>query len=685
MKDILKEIISDFYLVTEMARAKGSRDTKPRASRGSKQVATKGDAIVPDGLYAGTGGNYYRDIKKTQYAGRVTGTGADRKWIAVDVEPKRGRGRPSKQAAPQPTPTPTAQPTPKLKTPTPKSEPITDKSLADKIAALAGKKFVDSKLAKELASALKSDDKQAVKTVIQKYKLRIDKHGKLVGPGTGSARKIIGDDNQKLATALDKHLRGNFGLQLPNEYIGVVQSSATTFMPTTMYTGALRLDIQNLQNGVSIDGIEITTTDETTINARINEIVDRVRELRAELDKEFTPEFEQRLREYIKARFEKSNHNVKYLQELTSGKNQLLAYKFVGQDGKDLMAAKLSEAISATDIDNTIKSQILTAVETMRTADRKSFDAAYEQFKNAAEGTPIGDSIKYIAETITAMRTITGGGVAYIPKSASFKLADIVSIGKDPLSGNIEPKQIIIDMDEESLTSAARSVKEGMGSGSGNLEKIKNSEFNTDVDGSSYPDVVEDLTDLCGMRDEIFTSGGKQADIAAQKKLMQYIGKYQQMIVAYYGLEKQLPADEAQQIKYIYNLLSFGKALGCGKDGTVVPDGRADKKGMTPVPFSQATKNANGHQWRAWSVLGKITDAIHNKSVRIQFYDTIRFNGKITVADGIRRFSKMQSQPLKKELGMRNVPTGYTRPDQQLNAFTVPASIEETRNGNPCT
>jgi hypothetical protein len=190
------------------------------------------------------------------------------------------------------------------------------------------------------------------------------------------------------------------------------------------------------------------------------------------------------------------------------------------------------------------------------------------------------------------------------------------------------------------------------------------------------------------MRDEIFTfggkNGGKNVDAAAEQKLNQFIGKYQSMIVAYYGLENQLPADESQQIKYIYNLLSFGKALGCGKNGTIVPDHSADIKGTDPEPFKSGSSR-NGRQWRAWSVLGKITDAIHNKSVRAQFYDTVRFNGKITVADGIRRFSKMESQHLKKTAEPKNAPPGYTRPDSHLNAFTIPSSIEDTRNGNPCT
>jgi hypothetical protein len=103
MKDILKEIISEFYLITE---GKG-KDIKPRAKRGSNPVLTKGDGVVPSGLW-GSGRYYYKDKGLVQYAGTVDGTGEDRTWVPAAVRPKPASGRKSKNSAPtiKPTATP---------------------------------------------------------------------------------------------------------------------------------------------------------------------------------------------------------------------------------------------------------------------------------------------------------------------------------------------------------------------------------------------------------------------------------------------------------------------------------------------------------------------------------------------------------------------------------------------------
>jgi hypothetical protein len=119
MKDILKEIISHFYSLDEMARTKGAKDNKPRVRgpnkpKGDKVVPgsskqTKGDKVVPNGLYGGTGGNYYKDAQLTQHVGTVSGTGNNRKYTPVGVAPEPASGRKSKPSTPtiKPTATPT--------------------------------------------------------------------------------------------------------------------------------------------------------------------------------------------------------------------------------------------------------------------------------------------------------------------------------------------------------------------------------------------------------------------------------------------------------------------------------------------------------------------------------------------------------------------------------------------------
>ena len=217
---------------------------------------------------------------------------------------------------------------------------------------------------------------------------------------------------------------------------------------------------------------------------------------------------------------------------------------------------------------------------------------------------------------------------------------------------------------------------QGKGNASSNESKIENSEFETgEIDSVDCSTVQEDLLSLCRMRNEIFQPNDGDVPTEAKQKLLSTIQQYRPMIQAYYGLEVDMTDEQ------IYEFLSYGKELVCvdGKPAPALPN----KKTGEMKPYNQAS-SPNGNQWRAWSVLGKVTDAIHNRTVRYQFYDTIRYNGKITTADGIRRFSKMEAQHLKNKMNVKGKP-GFTKPDQELNAFTKPATVAETRNGNPCT
>ena len=168
------------------------------------------------------------------------------------------------------------------------------------------------------------------------------------------------------------------------------------------------------------------------------------------------------------------------------------------------------------------------------------------------------------------------------------------------------------------------------------------------------------------IKNTIFAGDGEEPSEEAKQQVMGYIQKYGPMVKAYFGFPEDMSDED------LYEALSYGRALECGPNGPQAPsDGRPFKEGQPGQPHSG--------KWRLWAVLGQVTEAIHNRTVEQQYYHTVRYdrNG-IKVADGIRTLSKMEVQPVKGK-------GSSGRPDSSQAAFTIPATMEEVRNGNPCT
>lgn len=570
-----------------------------------------------------------------------------------------------------------------------KTEPQAQVSKAtDVISALSKKidKIKDPRRKEVLQSvigALQSGDPTKIQEIVDKYELFISPEGKLKSKALGGSsdeQKLKGDDKDFARFIYD--LAKEAGVEIPgggdkaDVEADKPSSSVEQFKPSRTFSDKEpdKLDVEVTETGINVEGIEIEDISTEKAQQIEDNLVERARQRAQERGQEFTSENEDRIRAYVRKTIAATKHNILYLRKLAQSGQPLPAHQFQGDEGRQRIVDRLTDVVSRN-VPEGKREAVLTAIQKMGSAKTvREFNSAYEEFAKALKGTPANAGKKYLAETITALRVVALGGIALIPQSDSFPLADVLALRRSPITGEIDLDQLLVDIDEDQEITAAGSVKDGLGAGSGNVEKIENSRFNTGtVDGVDCKDVQQDLRDLCGMRGAIFqpTEDGNVPP-EAKKQLMDTISKYGPVIKSYYGLSEGMSDDE------LYEFLSFGRELAC-VDGQPQPT----PDGLAGNPYKKG-QSANGGQWRAWSVLGKITDAIHNRTVEQQYYHTVRYNGVIKVADGIRTLSKMKAQHLKNAANMKGK-DGFTRPDQELNGYTIPASIEEVRNGNPCT
>ena len=654
MSDILNELLTDIISLGE-ATPPNKKTSAPK---------TNAADIKPRSAKFTSGGRWYSDANFTNYVGRVVGG----KWVAATPKEKQAeREKQTQQLVQKPAADDTDSQT---------------QSIEKKISNTRNAVKKESLL--HLLKAIQSGDLNTLQDTINDLKLVISPEGKLKAKiYSGDDQKIAGDDREFARNVYD--LAKQVGVEIsggvPREDSEQEPPSklAERFKPSALFKNENldKLDLQTTDLGIVIEGTELNIVSDADITTAEDNWIERARQFKSSRGEEFTPEYEQNVRRYVRGIYAKANHNIRYMRKLAESGEELGTYEFRGEEGKDVIVKNLTTAITQYVGNQQQLTPILSALQKMKsTKGVREFNSAYEEFSTALQGTPIESSKKYIVESLTAIRTIATGGVAIIPNSDAFKLADVVSIRQNPFTGDLSISQFLVDIDEEQTVSAAGSVKQGRGNASSNEAKIENSEFKTgEVDGVDCSSVKEELLSLCKMRNEIFRPNDGDVPIEAKQKILTVIQKYIPMIQAYYGLEVDMTDEQ------IYEFLSYGKELVCvdGKPAPALPN----KKTGEMKPYNQAS-SPNGNQWRAWSVLGKVTDAIHNRTVRYQFYDTIRYNGKITTADGIRRFSKMEAQHLKNKMNVKGKP-GFTKPDQELNAFTKPATVAETRNGNPCT
>lgn len=649
MNDILNELITEIMSI-------GEARTAPKPTTGKEAEG------VPSGKYirgkfvydAPRGGNYLGQIKKV---------GGQSVFFAKDEDEKEKVAATKK--AQQPAQAPARKPAPQAQPPVDAQQTIGD--LETKTAALKQPK--KKALAQELLDAMKSGDAARIQKVINDNGIVMGSSGRLKFTGGDKA----GLADEQLSAKIFAVLKG-MGVTIPSR--GGAQAdtdakrvSAEEFKPQRIFADEPldQLDVEETEDGIVVEGVEITRIDDRQAGRLEEALVKRARRVLTERGEELTPEYEKRLRSYIQRRIEATNNNINYLLEAGRAGGQ--AYQFQGEEG----ARKIADGLNRT-IDQHVpeerKQAANDAVEAMRVAKTPAeFNDAYNKFMTAISGTAVDKNMKYVAETLTALRVVAFGGIALVPISDSYQLADVISIRRSPITGDTDIQLLLTDVEEETEITAAGSVKLKKGAASVNTGKIKNSRFNTGtVDGVDASDVQSDLAAVSTreIKNTIFAGDGEEPSEEAKQQVMGYIQKYGPMVKAYFGFSEDMSDED------LYEALSYGRALECGPDGPQAPsDGRPFKEGQPGQPHSG--------KWRLWAALGQVTEAIHNRTVEQQYYHTVRYdrNG-IKVADGIRTLSKMEVQPVKGK-------GSSGRPDSSQAAFTIPATMEEVRNGNPCT
>lgn len=777
MNKLLKEFLS--YILVEEERDPKATYNDPRG--------------IPNGLYHKGRGKYYN--KNNEYVGKVV----DNKWYAAGTEPKITQTKAQRDADAEKTAKDntaaqktkgrgadyiggvdpkTLQQKPVMSAddvkPSASADDTDDTSPASKIAPsistpvqIRKKEILD-----DIQTAIESGDPKTIQKVIDDYDLRVSASVKpvLKAGKEKEAKSKSSDSEQKNPQDIT-----NGDIELSKKLIGLmVQSGATikgskksqdgeekvssdNFKPQNVFAEKPldQLDVTTDASGnITIEGKRVSILSDTQIDRVIDAAAEayKRRGLQQDPPVEISSAQEKQFRILMRKRLKSSNRSIEYLQNVAKKGESLEAYQFNGDEGKKEITTALGGLID-THVPEENRQEAHSALAEMSSARTPAqFNEAYKKFVKAVKKTPIYKHMKYNAETITALRVLAlsgPNGIALIPKSDSFPLSDVLSLRENPLTGEIEVTQLVVDFLEGMEVTAAGSVKFLKGAGSKNQGKIENSEFDDGiVDEVDCKDVERDLMDMTDIssRNTIFRSPkevitelselvGANVNVpkekreaaraalaeiakartpkelaAAHKKfiavisdpsakyndatmaaardvkdklqaamegkpspeakaqIMGWLQKYGPMVRAYYGIEDDMTDDE------LYEFLSYGKEMACigGK-----PAGSADGE-----PFSQAKKQ-NGQQWRAWSVVGRMTEAVHNRTLKQQFYHTVRYEDDIVVADGITTFSKMEFQSFKNESAWA-AGGGLTRPDQAQNAFTIPSTPEETRSGNPC-
>jgi hypothetical protein len=651
MNELFNELITEI-----MSLGEAKTPTKPTTGKEAEGV--------PSGKYI-RGKFVYDAPRGGIYLGQIKKVGGQSVFFAKDEDEKEKvaatkKAQQSKQVSVRkPTRPATQQPSVDTK------QTISD--LEAKTTALKQPK--KKAVAQELLDAMKSGDKVKIQKVIDNNGIVLGNSGRLKFTGGDKA----GLADEQLSAKISAVLKG-MGVTILSRGgaeadTDVTRVSAEEFKPQQIFTDEPldQLDVEEMEDGIVVEGIEITRVDDRQAGRLEEALVKRARRVLTERGDELTPEYEQRLRSYIQRRIEATNNNINYLLEASRAGGQ--AYKFQGEDG----AKKIADGLSRT-VDQHVpeerKQSANDAVEAMRVAKTPAeFNDAYNKFMTAVRGTAVDKNMKYVAETLTALRVVAFGGIALVPISDSYQLADVISIRRSPVTGDADIQLLLSDVEEETEITAAGSVKLKKGAASVNTGKIKNSRFNTGtVDGVDASDVQSDLAAVSTreIKNTIFAGDGEEPSEEARQQVMGYIQKYGPMVKAYFGFPEDMSEED------LYESLSYGRVLECGPDGPQAPsDGIPFKEGQPGNPHSG--------KWRLWAALGQVTEAIHNRTVEQQYYHTIRYdrNG-ITVADGIRTLSKMEVQAVKGK--------GATgRPDSSQAAFTIPAKMEEVRDGNPCT
>jgi hypothetical protein len=367
-------------------------------------------------------------------------------------------------------------------------------------------------------------------------------------------------------------------------------------------------------------------------------------------------------------------HKIEKLKQI----QDLPAYRFTGTEGARQITTALINAIR-NNTTNDDDFQMLRAIvnDIFYAKDVKDLFKSYAKFINNAP-PEMSAALPYVSEIFSAIHQVHTKGEVIIPADDSYKLVDMIGLGSDtPTKNPIELANkisfVLVDTEdiepEFDLDQISVSTKLGEGSASSNYTKYEETEFYTDYSGKKYTNVKSDLLAVSQLRKSLFSKTESQPFRDSKTQIFSFVENYKDIIADYYGLDRNI------ETKDIVKLLSTGKPPICGPNGSPV----AAPELAAPLN----TNPANAESWQLWSVLGYATDAVHNKMVNFQNYSThvYKKNGAIHIADGL---SKLSASKFKFYKNLKDLPDGNKMPNQELNAFTVPATRANIRNGNPC-
>lgn len=576
----------------------------------------------------------------------------------------------------------------------------------------AGKK----KILDELLAAIKSRNPEQIQKVLTDYGIEMSPQGKLKATtlGKGDAQKLVPDSKgqekqfaAKIAIALQ-----SLGVELPGGKKTTDTVNVEDFKPQSLYGDPEDvLDVTPASDGSGID-VEGTRIEEIT-DDDARQVEERwLSAARERLGEDFTPEWENNIKQYVRARVREQNANIRFIRKVseerdprtakpgsTRGKyTQFPRNDETSEQASTRMVTALSGLVDGHIADPSKNAAAKTALNDMVTYARamstaktsaerreafRAYNAALAAFQAAAKGTPVAKNMKYVAESLKALQSVAQGKTVLIPADDSFPLADVITIGKSPITGENSIELFLVSVEEGITASAAESVKFDDGSAGVTHQKDGHSEFGPTrgTDGSEIPreEVRNDLVGMGGTerKNEIFTRDGKLSP-AARQRVIDEIEKYGDVAREYFGLPTDPNAEGYLDTEQLYEFLSYGTAMTC-------VDGKP-AHGPRLAAGDENRGSENPEQWKAWNTLGLLHEAVHNSLVTQQFYQTAQFtrNG-LVVADGVRTMARAVFQPYKNLVGgSERTPRVGKVPDSSMVSFSVPAEENDLRSGNPC-
>lgn len=662
MNELFNELITEIMSL-------GEARTAPKPTTGKEAEG------IPSGKYI-SGKFVYDAPRDGNYLGLIKKVGGQSVFFAKDEDEteKVAATKKAQQLAQAPARKP-AQPVtqqPKVDT----QEPVdVEQTISNFEINIRSRNPRNKGIAEELLRLIKSGDVREIEAFMTKFGIQVSGSNRLKSTKNADGTKALKDTGKGSGLA-EPELSKQLVAALETMGVDIIRSKnagAEEFKPVRALSKVAsenKVNVTVTETGINVAGIEIKRIDDTQASRFEEYLVKKAQKYLTERGKEFTPEYTDRLRFYIQSRIRATNNNIDYLQRASGG-----VYQFQGDEGGKKLQLALNELIDQH-VPEATRQVATDAIEAMRIAKNPGeFNEAWAKLVEATRNTAVEANLKSVTEMITALRVVALGGIALVPVSETFELADVIALRRSPITGEVDIQLLLADVEEETEITVAGSVKFKEGAASVNAGKIENSRFNTGtVDEVNCSGVVEDLKYMNGqdIKDNIFSGEPTDANSgraeAEKQQVMGYIQKYGPMVKAYFGFPEDMSEED------LYESLSYGRVLQCGPDGPQPPsDGKPFKEGQEGQPYSG--------RWRLWAVLGQVTEAIHNRTVVEQYYHTVRYDTDppaITVADGIRTLSKMKVQVSKNK-------TKNGAFQGRPKAFTIPANIDEVRDGNPCS